>query len=260
MKEKPFALDVKSLTVHYGTNPALWDLTLEVPQGHFVGIMGPNGAGKTTFMKAILGLLGLVEGRVRFLGHELHTVKRKLAYIPQRESVDWDFPLTVRGLVEMGRYGYLGLLKRLKKEDREKVDYALETLQLHKLQDQQIHQLSGGQQQRAFLARSLASDADLYFLDEPFSGVDQMSEEIIVSHLRKIVKEGKTVFVIYHDLVTAQKYFDFLILLNTRLVSFGPFKKVFTADNLKMTFGKNLALIDDVLKLQASYQEGRISV
>lgn len=255
--DTPLALDVRGLTVHYGVSPILWDVHLEVPSGHLVGIMGPNGAGKTTFIKAILGLIDGTTGVVRMMNHKLSAVRRKIAYVPQRELVDWDFPMTVRELVEMGCYPKRGLFRSLTKEDSLNVEKSLELLGLTSMARAQIGQLSGGQQQRAFLARAIVQDAEVYFLDEPFEGIDQVSEQILMDVLRSMRREGKTIFVVHHDLVTAGKYFDWAILLNTRLVADGPMRRVFTAENLRLTYGKNLALVEEVVKMLSSFAEGR---
>jgi manganese/zinc/iron transport system ATP- binding protein len=255
--DMPLALDVRGLMVHYGSSPIVWDLHLSVPTGHLVGIMGPNGAGKTTFIKAILGLLEGTTGVVRLMGHKLDAIRRKVAYVPQRERVDWDFPMTVRDLVEMGCYPKRGLFRSLTREDHQRVENALELLGLSSMAKVQIGQLSGGQQQRAFVSRAIAQDAELYFLDEPFEGIDQVSEHILVDVLRSLRSNGKTIFVVHHDLVTAGKYFDWAIFLNTRLVSNGPMCQVFTSENLYLTYGKNLAIVEEVVKILSAFAEGR---
>jgi manganese/zinc/iron transport system ATP- binding protein len=255
-KDRPLALEVKGLTVHYGAVPVLWDIELGVPCGRLVGIMGPNGAGKTTFIKAVLGLLEGTTGVVRVLHHKLDAVRRKVAYVPQRSVVDWDFPMSVRDLVEMGRYPRLGMFRSLDRDDRFHVDRALELLDLRGVASSQIGQLSGGQRQRAFLARSLAQDAEVYFLDEPFEGIDQVSEQILFDALRTMKHEGKSIFVVHHDLVTAGKYFDWAVLLHVRLVASGRMQQVFTFDNLQLTYGKNLTLVEEVVKMLATFAEG----
>ncbi len=256
-RDKPAALDVQGLMVHYGVSPIVWDVHLSVPTGHLVGIMGPNGAGKTTLIKAILGLLEGTTGAVRLLGHKVDAIRRKIAYVPQREIVDWDFPMTVRDLVEMGCYPRRGLFRPLRREDHHSVDKALKLLGLSSLSHAQIGELSGGQQQRAFLSRAIAQNADLYFLDEPFQGIDQVSEQILIDVLCSLKREGKTIFIVHHDLVTAGKYFDWAILLNTRLVACGPMHKVFTAENLYLTYGRNLAIVEEVVKILSTFAEGR---
>jgi manganese/zinc/iron transport system ATP- binding protein len=253
---KPIVLDVRDLTVHYMSSPVLWDIHCSIPAGHLVSIMGPNGAGKTTFIKAVLGLLIGTTGVVKLLNHSIDKVRKRIAYVPQRGDVDWDFPITVRELVEMGCYPKRGLFRSLRQEDRKSVDDALDRLGLQDLAKKQIGRLSGGQQQRAFLARAIAQDADLYFLDEPFSGVDHISEQIIIDLLKSMRHTGKTIFIVHHDLVSAAKYFDYLILLNTRLIASGPFKKVFTTENLRMAYGQGITLIEEVLKMSQDVLQG----
>ena len=236
MKREQRALDVRGLTVHYGSSPVLWDLNVSVPEGHLVGLIGPNGAGKTTFIKAILGLIKAVAGTVRLLERPLEKVRRRIAYVPQKETVDWTFPMRVRDLVEMGCYPGLGLFRSVGKEAKMAVDRALELLDLSFLENEQIGHLSGGQQQRAFLARAVAQDADLYFLDEPFGGIDQVSEQILVGVLREMRKQKKSIFIVHHDLLSAREYFDWAILLNTRLIASGEMDQVFTPEILRQTY------------------------
>jgi manganese/zinc/iron transport system ATP- binding protein len=255
--EEPLALDVRGLTAHFGSSPVLWDINLEVPRGHLVGIMGPNGAGKTTFIKAILGLHEGTTGVIRLLHHHLNAVRKKIAYVPQKEVVDWDFPMTVYDLVEMGCYPKRGLFRSIRQEDKENVEKAIDQVGLLPYSSRQIGQLSGGQRQRAFLARAIVQEADLYFLDEPFSGIDQTSEQIIVLLLQKMRLEQKTIFVVHHDFISAGKYFDWVVLLNTRLVASGPFEAVFTPQNLRHTYGKDLALVEEVLKISSELATGK---
>jgi manganese/zinc/iron transport system ATP- binding protein len=250
------ALEVQGLSVHYGASPVLWDLSLSIPKGHLVGIMGPNGAGKTTFIRAILDLIHKSTGSVHLLGHRLNAVRRKIAYVPQRTQVDWNFPMTVYDLVLMGCYPKRGLFGRFLKEDYDAVAASLQLLGLTKLKTCQIGQLSGGQQQRVFLARSIVQKAELYFLDEPFSGIDIVSEQILMDVLREIQNEGKTVFIVHHDLVTAEKYFDWAVLLNTALIANGPMSKVFTAENLRLAYGSNITLIEDLLRTSSHVSRG----
>lgn len=255
-QEIPFALEVFQLNVNYGKTPILWDLTFQVPAGKIVGIVGPNGAGKSTFIKAALGLVTPISGKVEFFGRPLKDVRRSIAYVPQRESVDWDFPITVKDLVLMGRYGNLGLLRRPSQADRAAVDHSLHLVGMSAYADRQISQLSGGQQQRVFIARALVQDADIYFMDEPFSGIDIATENAIVNILHQLKEKGKTVFVVHHDLNTVEAYFDWLILLNMRLVACGSVTEVFNADTLNMTYGKSYALFDEALKLSQEKTRG----
>jgi manganese/zinc/iron transport system ATP- binding protein len=215
------ALQVAQLTVNYDKTPVLWDITLEIPKGNLVGIIGPNGAGKSTFIKAALGLVQPISGKIEFFGQPLKEVRKRVAYVPQRASVDWDFPITVRELVLMGRYGDLGLFRWPRKADWAAVDRYLERVGMNQFADRQISQLSGGQQQRIFIARALLQDADVYFMDEPFAGIDLASETVIMNLLRQLKKEGKTVFVVHHDLNSVENYFDWVIMLNMRLIAYG---------------------------------------
>lgn len=250
------AFQVDLLTVTYAKTPVLWDISLSIPPGHLVGIIGPNGAGKSTLIKSALGLVRPIAGTFSFFGKPLREVQHKIAYIPQRESVDWEFPITVEELVLMGRYGKLGLFKRPKPKDYELARHFIELVGLTAFKDRQIHQLSGGQQQRAFLARALIQEADIYFLDEPFIGIDAATEWMMVHLLKKLVSEGKTVFVVHHDLNAVEYYFSWMILLNLRLIASGKVEEVFTAANLKQAYGKNWALLDEASKLAAKKQIG----
>lgn len=250
------ALQVHQLTVNYDKTPILWDISLEVPCGKIVGVIGPNGAGKTTFIKTALGLVQPISGKIEFFGKPLTEVRRRIAYVPQRESVDWDFPITVRDLVMMGRYGALGLCKWPRKADVAAVDHYLELMGMSAYADRQISQLSGGQQQRTFIARALVQEADIYFMDEPFAGIDIATETVIMNTLHQLKAKGKTVFIVHHDLNTVETYFDWLIMLNMRLVACGSVTEVFNSDTLNMTYGKSYALFDEALKLSQSKTTG----
>ncbi|MDP1880421.1 MAG: metal ABC transporter ATP-binding protein [Parachlamydiaceae bacterium] len=250
------ALYVNQLTVNYDKNPALWDITLSIPKGVLVGVIGPNGAGKSTLIKAALGLVQAISGKVEFFGLPLKKVRQKVAYVPQRETVDWDFPVTVKELVLMGRYGRLGLFRRPREADRSAAAYYLHQVGMSAYADRQISELSGGQQQRVFLARALLQEADLYFMDEPFTGVDLATETVIIHLLQELIKKGKTVFVVHHDLSTVERYFDWTILLNMRLIASGPTDQTFTPENLNTAYGKSYALFDEALKLSQQKQTG----
>lgn len=254
--KESIALKVEQLSVNYDKTPVLWDISLEIPKGNLVGIIGPNGAGKSTFIKTALGLLKPISGKVEFFSKSLKEVRKKIAYVPQRESVDWDFPITVRDLVLMGRYGRLGIFSRPKKADIEATEYYLEMVGMQGFADRQISQLSGGQQQRIFIARALLQEADLYFLDEPFSGIDLASEKVIIEILKKLKNQGKTIFVVHHDLNTVEKYFDWIILINMRLIAYGPTNEIFTSELLNITYGKNFALFDEAIKLSQQIGKG----
>lgn len=250
------ALEVTQLTVNYDKTPVLWDISLQVPEGQLVGIVGPNGAGKSSFIKAVLGLVTPISGNIEFFGQPLKQVRHKVAYVPQRESVDWDFPITVRELVLMGRYGRLGLFHRPRAADWSAVDYYLELVGMKSYGERQISQLSGGQQQRVFIARALIQEADIYFMDEPFAGVDLTTEEMIMHLLRQLRGQGKTVFVVHHDLTTIESYYDWVIMLNMRLIACGPVPQTFNIDTLNTTYGKNYALFDEALKLSQQKTTG----
>lgn len=249
------ALDINLLTVSYEKTPVLWDVSLKVPQGELVGIIGPNGAGKSTLIKTALGLVRPIAGTISFFDQPLSKIKHKIAYIPQKESVDWEFPITVRELVLMGRYKFL---KRLKTADYEAVDHYLNIVGLTAFKNRQISQLSGGQQQRAFLARALVQEADIYFLDEPFAGIDAGTEQVMIHLLKKLASEKKTVFVVHHDLNTVPELFSWTILLNLRLIASGTTPQTFTQENLKQAYGKNYALLDTAVKRAKEKESGTL--
>jgi len=244
-------LEVNDLTAAYNKKPVLWNINFSIPKGALVGVMGPNGAGKSTLIKGIMDLLPLSSGIVKIFNSTLNEVRHKIAYVPQRTSVDWDFPATVYEVVMMGRYPNTGLLRKPKKADKDVVDQALENVGLTAFKNRQIAELSGGQQQRVFLARALAQEADLYFMDEPFVGVDASTEAAIINLLKQMKAQGKTVIVVHHDLQTAPEYFDWLVLLNQRLVASAPIKKVFNQKYLGEAYGANL----NVLSQLTSYLE-----
>ncbi len=239
------AFEVHDMTVAYHRRPVLWDIDLAIPAGKLVGIVGPNGAGKTTLIKAALGLVPLASGKVEIHGRSYEEQRHLIGYVPQRESVDWDFPVTVRDVVLMGTYGRLGWFRRPGKVEREIADRCLDQVAMSAYAKRQIRQLSGGQQQRVFLARALAQDAQLYFLDEPFAGVDAATETAIFDLLNTMRSSGKTVLVVHHDLQTVREYFDYVILLNMRLVACGPVETTFTNDNLQKTYGGRLTILDE---------------
>ncbi|WP_226389211.1 metal ABC transporter ATP-binding protein [Penaeicola halotolerans] len=239
-------LEVHDLTVSYDSKPVLWNVDLTIPEGALVGIMGPNGAGKSTLIKAIMGLLPLSSGYVKLFEQPLDTIRQRISYVPQKESVDWDFPTTVLDVVMMGRYGKLGLFKRPSKHDKEVALQCIEQVGMSDYIHRQISQLSGGQQQRAFLARALAQEADLYFMDEPFAGVDAATERAVISLLREMSTAGKTIIVVHHDLQSAQHYFDWVVLLNMHLVASGPTKDALTESLLEKTYGGKLTLLSEI--------------
>jgi manganese/zinc/iron transport system ATP- binding protein len=235
------ALDVSHLTVLYNNVIALSDCSVTIPQGIMLGIIGPNGAGKTTFIKSILELVPKKDGNVFFNGKPLAGMRNKIAYVAQRSSVDWDFPLTVFDMVLMGCYGKLGWFKRPGKTEHAQAYEALAVVGLERYAHESIGSLSGGQQQRAFVARALMQDADIYFLDEPFAGVDIPTEKIIISLFKKLKEQGKTIIVVHHDILTAPNYFDWGLLLNKKVVACGLIEDVLTQDNFMQVYGGNFA-------------------
>ncbi len=253
---KPFALKVDHLTVNYDQISVLWDIHFEVPQGKLVAIIGPNGAGKSTFVKAILGLVSPLSGNIQIFERPWRKQYKKVAYLPQRETIDWSFPITVHELVLQGLYAKLGLFKRVTKQDKIKAMEALKWVDMEEYANRQISQLSIGQQQRIFLARALLQDADLYFMDEPFSGVDSITEQFIFSFLKKLRSKGKTIFVIHHDIQSVPKHFDWVLMLNVRLITCGDVKTHFTKENLEKTFGQKPQLFEEVFTLSHRRQTG----
>jgi manganese/zinc/iron transport system ATP- binding protein len=243
--DSPPAVEIHDMTVAYHRKPVLWDIDLVVPEGKLVGIVGPNGAGKTTLIKAVLGLVSLASGKVEIYGAPYREQRHLVGYVPQRESVDWDFPVTVLDVVVMGTYGRLGWVRRVGKPERELALHCLEQVGMREYASRQIRQLSGGQQQRIFLARALAQAAQIYFMDEPFAGVDAATERAIVKLLQSLRAEGRTVFVVHHDLQTVREYFDYVILLNLRLVACGPTETTFSKQNLQRTYGGRLTILDE---------------
>ncbi|EIJ78591.1 manganese ABC transporter ATP-binding protein [Bacillus methanolicus PB1] len=237
-------LKVKNLTVAYQKKTVLKDVNFEAPDGKLIGIIGPNGAGKSTFIKATLGLIPKVSGEIEIYGKQYRPKDRLVGYVPQRGSVDWDFPTNVLDVVLMGRYGYIGWFKRPGKKDISLARECLRKVGMENYEDRQISQLSGGQQQRVFLARALLQDARIYFMDEPFAGVDAATEKAIIALLNELKKQGKTVLVVHHDLQTVKEYFDWVMLLNTKTIAAGPTEIVFTIENLYRTYGGRLAFLE----------------
>ena len=242
-------ITVHDLTVAYDTKPVLWDVDCDLPAGHLAAIVGPNGAGKTTLLKAVMGLVPLASGQIRLFGEPVDRVRNRVAYVPQRESVDWTFPVTVMDVALMGRYGRIGLFRRPGKIDKAIALESLQRVGMEAFADRQIGQLSGGQQQRVFIARALAQQADLYLMDEPFAGVDASTEERILTLLHELKEEGKTVLLVHHDLQTVQARFDWVILINMRKIAAGPTAGVFTSENLSKTYGGQLNILAKVADL-----------
>jgi manganese/zinc/iron transport system ATP- binding protein len=238
-----FVIEVEDLTVAYDQKPVLWDVDMFVPQGTLMAIVGPNGAGKSTLIKTILGLIKPVAGTVLIKGKPYEQQRQIVGYVPQRGSVDWDFPTDVLDVVMMGRYRALGWIRRPGQAEKEMALEALEKVGMSDYAERQISQLSGGQQQRVFLARALVQDADIYFMDEPFQGVDATTERAIVNILKELRATGKTVVVVHHDLQTVPEYFDWVMLLNVRSIASGPVEEVFTEENLRRTYGGRIAFL-----------------
>ncbi|HEY1017320.1 MAG TPA: metal ABC transporter ATP-binding protein [Herpetosiphonaceae bacterium] len=244
-------LIVNDLTVAYHDKPVLWDVDVSVPQGVLAAVIGPNGAGKSTLIKAILGLVPVAAGSVEIFGKPYREQRRLVGYVPQRSSVDWDFPTNALDVVMMGTYGQLGWVKRPGKAQREQALHCLEQVGMADFAGRQISQLSGGQQQRVFLARALAQDAQLYFMDEPFVGVDATTERAIIQLLHNLRAQGKTVICVHHDLDSAPEYFDWLVVLNVRLIASGPFADTWSAENLNRAYGGRMHLMSESLATKA---------
>lgn len=236
-------LEVNDLTVAYQEKPVLWDVDCSIEAGKLLAIVGPNGAGKSTFLKACLGLVPAASGQVRFFGQSYAQQRKTVGYVPQRGSVDWDFPTNALDVVLMGRYGHLGWFARPQKSDRELALAALEKVGMVEFAQRQISQLSGGQQQRVFLARALVQDSALYFMDEPFAGVDATTERAIIRLLQDLRSQGKTVVVVHHDIQTLKEYFDWVMLLNVRRIALGPVNDVLTPENLHRAYGGRAAFL-----------------
>lgn len=237
---------IDDVTVAYHHRPVLWNIDYQAPSSKLIAIVGPNGSGKTTLIKTILDLVPRAAGQVLIFGEAYRQQRHRVGYVPQRTSVDWDFPVSALDVVAMGMYRKIGWLRPVSRKYRDAAKQALDRVGMVDFATRQINQLSGGQQQRVFLARALAQNADLYFMDEPFAGVDAATERAIVDILRQLRELGKTVIVVHHDLQTVHEYFDEVVLLNMRLIAAGPTADVFTPDNLRKTYGGKLALLDQL--------------
>ncbi len=245
MTDNGLALEIRDLTVAYQEKPVLWDIDLQVPKGVLMAIVGPNGAGKSTLIKAALGLVPAAAGQVLIHSRPYLQQRGLVGYVPQRGSVDWDFPTNALDVVLMGLYRQIGWIRRPRRREREMAMESLNTVGMADYADRQISQLSGGQQQRVFLARALVQDAQIYFMDEPFAGVDATTERAIIAVLRQLRDAGKTLIVVHHDLHTVSEYFDWLTLLNVRCIANGPIDDTFTSDNLRQTYGGRVAFITE---------------
>jgi len=242
--KKEAAIIVEDLTVAYDIKPVLWDIDLVIPKGVLMGIVGPNGAGKSTLLKAMLGLVKPISGSIMFFNNsKLKDNLKKVSYVPQKGSVDWDFPTSVLDVVLMGRYGRLGWVKRPRRQDIIAAKKAINKVGMADFMNRQISELSGGQQQRVFLARALVQEADLYLLDEPFQGVDAKTEKKMIAILRQLSDEGKTVIAVHHDLETVPTYFNWTALIFTRIIAYGPTATTFTPENIEKTYKDHHKLI-----------------
>lgn len=237
------AISVKGLSVSFDRKRVLTNIYLEIESGKIYGVIGPNGAGKSTLFKAILDLIEIDNGRVQIEGKPIEKMRKQVVYVPQKNDVDWQFPATVYDIVEMGRYPHKTVFQRMNKQDKKITLQALEEVGMLEYKDRQIGELSGGQQQRVFLARALCQESDIFFLDEPFVGVDITTEEKIIQILKRLAKEGKTLLVVHHDLATVKKYFDKVILLNQRMIAYGDTDAVFNEENIAMAYGGQLPVL-----------------
>lgn len=238
-------LSIYDLTVAYHRKPVLWDISIDFPPGQLIGVVGPNGAGKSTLIKAVMDLVPRASGEIRVYDKPYRKNRHRVGYVPQRESVDWDFPANALDVVTMGLYGQIGWCLPVRRKHRQLAAEALRRVGLEDFAHRQISQLSGGQQQRTFLARALVQDADLYLMDEPFAAVDAATEQAIIEILKEMKGRGKTVLVIHHDLQTVADYFDYVVLLNMRVVAHGPIETTFTQENLQKTYGGRLTLLEE---------------
>lgn len=243
---------VHDMTIAYQKKPVLWDVDVDIPEAKLVGIIGPNGAGKSTLIKAIMGLVPKASGWVQIYGKPYEQMRQIIGYVPQRESVDWDFPISALEVATMGRYGALGWFRRPRRADRAAALEALDKVGMADFAERQISQLSGGQQQRVFLARALTQDARIYLMDEPFAGVDAATERAIIDLLMELRSRGKTILVVHHDLHTVTNYFDWVVMLNTRVVAAGPTGEAYTDANLHKTYGGRLTVLSEAAQAMAT--------
>lgn len=252
MEEKKAIIELHDLSASYDKKPVLWGIDFEITSPGLIGIVGPNGAGKSTLLKAIMGLIPLSSGHVAIHGKTLQEMRKKVSYVPQRESVDWDFPTTVKEVVMMGRFQQMGFWKIPARKDKAIVESCLEKVGLSAYKNRQISQLSGGQQQRTFIARALAQEAEIYLMDEPFAGVDAATEKAILTILQDLSRAGKTIIVVHHDLHAVASHFEDVILLNMRLVAYGKKEEVLTTSLLQEAYGGRLTLLTEISQLMKS--------
>lgn len=236
-------ISVEGLSVSYDRKRVLYNIYLELESGNIYGVVGPNGAGKSTLFKSILELIDISSGEIKVFGEDINEVRKRLAYVPQKDEVDWNFPATVKDIVMMGRYPHKKILQRLNKEDDEIANKAMADIGILDLSNRQIGELSGGQQQRVFIARALCQQADIFFLDEPFVGVDITTEEKIIAILKELARQNKTLLVVHHDLASVEKYFNKVILLNQRLIAYGDTQTTFTQENIAKAYGPQLTIL-----------------
>jgi len=242
-------IEIHDLSTTYNHRPVLWGIDTNIPTNSLTAIVGPNGAGKSTLLKSMMGLIPVSSGYVQFLGKPLDEMRSLISYMPQREAVDWDFPINVYDVVLMGTYGKLGLFKRPRAAEKEKVQRALEMVGMQDFSKRQISELSGGQQQRVFFARALAQDAEIYLMDEPFAGIDATTEEMLLSLLTTMKNEGKTIVVVHHDVQSVIRKFDYTLLLNLRLIAAGHPKDILTEELLHSTYSGRLSILSEVSEL-----------
>ena len=252
---EPPILDVHDMTVAYNRRPVLWNVDLTIRKPGLTAIVGPNGAGKSTLIRSVMGLVPMVSGTVTVLGGSVKQQRKRIGYVPQRGSVDWDFPISVFETVLMGTFGSLGWIRRPGKNQKQLASQCLERVGMQDFAGRQIGQLSGGQQQRVFLARALAQEAELYFMDEPMAGVDAATERIVFDLLKSLSEEGRTIVVVHHDLRTVSEYFDDVVLLNVRIVASGPVSSTFTSANLQATYGGRLTILDTMAEAVQKQKE-----
>ncbi|MEI8328533.1 MAG: metal ABC transporter ATP-binding protein [Chlamydiia bacterium] len=250
------ALSISQLSVNYDKVQVLWDINFTIPQGKIVGVIGPNGAGKSSLLKALLQMIDPLSGKVEFFGLPFKKARGRIAYVPQRSAIDWDFPITAIEVVMMGLYAKKGFFSWYGSKGKSSALQALATVGMAAFADRQINQLSGGQQQRVFIARALMQDADIYFMDEPFSGVDMATEQSMIHVLRDLKAQGKTLLLVHHDLNTVYEYFDWVVMLNTSLIACGPVEQVCTTESLADTYGKESALLAEAMKLSLKRTSG----
>jgi len=244
--DKNYVIEIDGLSVNYGNKRVLTNIHMDVDAGHVYGVIGPNGAGKSTLFKSILGLIEYNSGTIKVFGQEIEKTRKRIAYVPQKDEIDWRFPATVKDIVMMGRYPFKSLFSRLNKEDHQIADNAMKEMGIEDLKDRQIGALSGGQQQRVFIARALTQEAELFFFDEPFVGIDITTENKIIEIMRKLASENKTLLVVHHDLSTVEEYFDKVILLNQRLINYGDTTEVFNNKNVAETYRSQLTILQQI--------------